>query len=144
MPTSNKARKALMSLLPTLEEGRVVELGSGWGNLIFPLSKKYKKCQIIGYENSPIPYVFSSLINYAPNLKIVRQNFFKHPLGDADLVVCYLFPKGMTQLKTKFERELKGGTPVVSHTFAIPGWTPKKTIEVDDIHRSKIYLYEVP
>nr|NGX50328.1 hypothetical protein [Chlamydiota bacterium] len=75
--------------------------------------------------------------------KIMRQNFFKCSLHNADLVVCYLFPKGMTQLKSKFERELKPGTVVVSNTFAIPGWTPIETIEVDDIHRSKIYLYQV-
>ena len=25
----------------------------------------------------------------------------------------------------------------------IPGWKPKRVIEVDDLHRSKIYLYEI-
>ena len=143
MPTSSKVRKNLMSLLPKLEEGTVVELGSGWGHLIFPLSKRYKSCQIIGYENSPLPYLFSSLINHAPNLKIVRKNFFETSLKDADLVVCYLFPKGMERLKPKFEKELKSGTKVISHTFAIPGWIPIKTVEVDDLYCSKIYLYEI-
>ena len=77
MPTSLKVRKHLLSLLPELDEGTIVELGSGWGNLIFPLSKKYKKCQVVGYENSPIPYIFSSLINHSSNLKILRQDFFE-------------------------------------------------------------------
>lgn len=143
MPTSPKVRRHLMDLLPEMSDGTIVELGSGWGNLIFPLSKKYANCKIIGYENSPIPYIFSSLINHSPNLQIMRKDFFQRSLQDADLVVCYLFPRGMEQLKPKFEQELKPGTKVVSHTFAIPGWTPTETIEADDIHCSKIYLYEV-
>jgi len=144
MPTSSKVRRELFSLLPNLEKGTIVELGSGWGNLIFPLSKKYTKCQVIGYENSPIPYLFTSLLNNASNLKIERHDFFDKSLRDADLVVCYLFPKGMERLQAKFERELRPGTKVVSNTFAIPGWTPNKIIEAHDIHSSKIYLYEVP
>ncbi|MGE0198488.1 MAG: SAM-dependent methyltransferase [Simkaniaceae bacterium] len=143
MPTSPKVRMHLLSLLPDLEEGTIVELGSGWGNLIFPLAKKYSKCKVIGYENSPIPYIFSSLLNHAPNLKILRQDFFEKSLQDADLVVCYLYPKGMEQLKSKFEKELRPGTKVVSHTYEIPGWTPHETIEADDLRCSKIYLYEV-
>ena len=143
MPTSSKTRKHLFSVLPNLEKGNIVDLGSGWGNLIFPLSKRYDTCEIIGYENSPLPYFFSSLINHFPNLKILRQDFFTKSLGEADLVICYLFPKGMEKLKVKLDRELKLGAKVVTHTFAIPGWTPTQTFQVDDLYQSKIYVYEV-
>ncbi|MCB1084779.1 MAG: SAM-dependent methyltransferase, partial [Chlamydiia bacterium] len=33
MPTSQKMRDLLFSHLPEIENGTVVELGSGWGNL---------------------------------------------------------------------------------------------------------------
>ena len=144
IPTSSEVRKVLISFLPDLKEGVVVELGSGWGNLIFPLSKKYNNCQIIGYENSLIPYVFSFLINYASNLKIVRKNFFETSLQGVDLVVCYLVSKKLEKLKVKFEEELKPGAKIISHTFSIPGWIPNSIIEVGDHRYSKIYLYEVP
>lgn len=143
MPTSFKVRKHLLSVLPNLEKGQIVELGSGWGNLIFPLSQKYNACAIIGYENSPLPYFFSSLINHFSNLRILRQDFFERSLAEADLVICYLFPKGMEKLKLKLDKELKPGAKVVTHTFAVPGWTPTKTFQVDDLYRSKIYVYEV-
>lgn len=142
MPTSHKVRKFLFSHLPELKDGLVVDLGSGWGNLVFPLSKKYKNCEVIGYENSPIPYFFSSLLNHAPNVTIKRENFLDRPLNEADLVVCYLFPKGMEKLKSKLEKELKTGSQVVSHTFAVPGWQPTKVIEADDLHYTKIYFYQ--
>lgn len=143
MPTTEKVKRALFEVLPDLDDGVIIDLGSGWGNLIFPLAKKYEHCHIFGYENSPVPYWFSSMINHKKNLKIRRSDFFNVPLHDADMVVCYLFPKGMEELKAKFEKELKPGTHVVSHTFAIPGWKPKTVIEVNDLHSSKIYLYEV-
>ena len=142
MPTSHKVRQLLFSHLPELNDGVVVDLGSGWGNLIFPLSKKYENCEVIGYENSPIPYFFSSLLNHASNLTIRRENFLERPLNDVDLVVCYLFPKGMERLKAKLDSELKPGSQVISHTFAIPGWEPSKVIEADDLHCSKIYFYQ--
>lgn len=143
MPTSSKVRRDLFSALPPLERGTIVDLGSGWGHLIFPLAKTYPTCRVIGYENSPIPYLFSFLMNCAPNLKTVYKNFFNVSLQDANLVVCYLCPKVMKHLKPKFETELKPGTQVISHTFAIPGWIPSRVIRVDDLYLSKIYLYEV-
>lgn len=141
IPTSNQVRSALFSNLPELKEGTIVELGSGWGNLVFPLSKKYPNCQVIGYENSPIPFLYSVLLNYRSNLKIIRGDFFEKPLQGVDLIVCYLFPRGMEKLRKKLEKELSSGAVVVSHTHPIPEWEPKEIIEVDDLDRSTIYIY---
>ena len=141
MPTSSVARRTLLEHLPPDLEGKVIDLGSGWGNLIMPLAKRYPKAKIVGYENSPLPYTFSNLLNVQKNLTIHREDFYGVPLDDADCVVCYLHPKGMERLKEKFERELRPGTPVISHTFAIPGWKPEKTIQVDDLHHSRLYFY---
>ena len=48
----------------------------------------------------------------------------------------------MKRLKEKLEAELKPGTLVISNTFAIPGWAYEKMLEVDDLYRTKIYLYK--
>ena len=143
MPTSKKVKRALIKILPDMKGKRIVDLGSGWGNLIFPLACKYKSCDLTGFENSVIPYWFSCLINHHENLKIQRADFYTLPLHDVDMVVCYLHPKAMERLGKKFEEELKPGTYVVSHLFAIPEWKPEKVIEVDDLHQSKVYLYRV-
>ena len=58
------------------------------------------------------------------------------------MIVCYLFPKGMEKLSKKLEKELKPGTLVISHTFALPGWKPFKTLDVDDLYYTKIYFYQ--
>jgi hypothetical protein len=141
MPTSSKVRETLLKHFPEIEKGKIIDLGSGWGNLIFPLAKKFPSCQIIGYENSLIPYLFSFCLNTFSNLKIFRKSFFNASLHDADLIVCYLYSRGMDAVKKKLEQEMPPYAQVISHTFAIPGWEPTRVIEVDDLHRTKIYFY---
>ena len=143
MPTSSKVRQALFDHLPPLRKGVVVDLGSGWGHLLFPLSKYYPECTVIGYENSLLPYLFSTCLNRYRHVRVMRRNFFHVSLSEASLVVCYLFPKGMEKLKTKLESELASGALVVTHTFAIPGWKPIKTVHVGDLYRSPIYFYRM-
>ncbi len=141
MPTSVKVKKALDTVLPDMDRKVVVDVGSGWGHLIFFLASKYQTCSVIGYENSPVPYLVSFLINQKKNLKIYKADFYDAPLDSADMVFCYLFPKAMKKLKKKFEKELQSGAYVISHTFAIHGWEPEVVLDVDDFYRSKIYLY---
>lgn len=143
MPTLAKVKQSLLNALPATFEGSIVELGSGWGTLARPLAQKYPQSTVTGYEISPVPYFISKLTGRESNLCYVRQDFFQADLSQASLVVCYLYPAAMKRLKAKFEKELKKGSLIVSHTFAIPGWTPEKAIEVDDLYKTKIYFYYV-
>lgn len=145
MPTSRKARKALFSLLPDGCEN-IFELGSGWGNLIFPLAKNFPASRIHAIEGSPLPWFFSIVVQKIllfPNLTIRRKNFFTISLKEADLVVCYLYPGAMRRLKEKFQEELKPGAYVATNTFAVPGWVPDKILKVNDLWGTCIYLYKV-
>lgn len=146
-PTFDKAKQGVLGLLARKKiSGNIYELGSGWGTLAFALAKQYAHCNVIGYENSIVPYLFSQICNLftgCRNLKMVCKDFYATPLNDADLVVCYLYTGAMEKLRTKFERELKKGAIVVSHTFAVPYWRPVEEIVVDDIYRTKVYLYVV-
>ncbi len=146
MPTSNKAKKVLFSSLPKEISGKVYDLGSGWGTLIFPLADRFPESQIIGYESSTIPY-WSSLLRLRlfphPNIKIYQDDFFKVNLEDAGLIVCYLYPGAMQTLKVKLEKELREGTWVISNTFAIYGWQPVEIQVIRDIYDTKIYFYKI-
>lgn len=71
----------------------------------------------------------------------MRKDFFKEPLGDASMAVCYLYPGAMKKLKEKLEKEGNPKQIIITHTFSIPGWTPSKTIEVNDLYNTKIFFY---
>ncbi len=143
-PTSFKVQKQLLAMLPKDIKGEVAELGSAWGTLACALARKLPHCKIKAYEISPIPYLFSiglaALCRY-PNLEIQRKDFFHISLHETSLVVCYLYPLAMERLKEKFQKELKPGTYIISHTFAIPGWKELSCVHVNDMYNTPIYLY---
>jgi len=144
MPTTPKVARALQSMLPTLDTGPIVELGSGWGHLALRLARHYPELEVIGYETSPVPYYYSCLLGFITgqkNLRFIRKDFFNVPLDKARLVVCYLYPAAMEKLKNKLENEAQKGLFVLTHTFSLPGWQPVKTSSVDDLYSTKIYLY---
>jgi hypothetical protein len=146
MPTMSKAKKTLFAALPEHLNGQIYELGSGWGSLAFPLAKKFPQCQICGLESSPIPYYFSKIrlwIQPRKNLELKKMDFFSVDLRDASLVICYLYPGAMRNLKMKFEEELRPGTFIVSNTFGIPGWDPLTIHEISDLYHTKIYVYQM-
>ncbi len=149
MPTAPAVNKTLFANISflNLTEGKIYELGAGWGTLAFPLAREYPSHKIIGYEISFFPYVYCLIrqhFSHLRNLQFSRQNFFHPSLKDAALVVCYLYPGAMRKLKEKFEKELRPGSHVISNTFAIPGWTPYDTWIANDLYQTKIYVYRIP
>lgn len=145
-PSSPKQIKAIMNQIDPQARGLILELGSGWGTLAVALARRFRKCQIIGYESSPVPYLFAKFLYQfyrLPNLQFKRQNFLKMPLDDASVIVCYLYRGGMARLKPKFDQELKPGTRIISNTFSLPQSTPDTVVQVDDLFQTKIYCYKM-
>lgn len=146
MPTSFKAKKALVQSLPPIVSGNIYELGAGWGTLLLPLARCYPHSEVTGFETSPLPFFVTSCrlrLSGLPNAAALRRDFYTIDLSEAGLVVCYLYPGAMQRLKSKFEAELKKGAWVISNTFAIPGWQPLQVVEVQDLYRNKLYVYRV-
>jgi len=144
MPSSDKAKKKVLSAIPPKTQGTVLELGSGWGNMATQIAKILPHCQVIGYETSPVPYYFSQIwkrIDRVPNLKLIRKDFFEVSLKDASLIYCYLYPGAMERLKVKFDNELKPGTVIITNTFAVPGWEPVQSFQLGDMYHTRIYVY---
>ena len=147
MPSSGRVRARLVQLVGDLSLPRdsiVMELGSGWGGLAVELCRLYPAGTVVGYENSPVPFLFSRAARrllHAPSLRLERADFNTISLREADLVVCYLSPAAMGRLQPKFEAELKPTAVIVSSTFALPVWKPSYVIAADDIYRTRIYVY---
>ena len=142
VPTSLKVKTKLLTNLPEVKTGTLVELGAGWGSLLSPLSNQLIDFKIVGYENSPICFLFLKMRFWKrPFVQLLCEDFWKADLKGSSIVVCYLYHDAMERLKEKLERELEAGTWVITHTFAIPQWTPQKTVFADDIYRTPIYYY---
>jgi len=146
MPSVGFAKKVVIQAVPSETTGTVVDLGSGWGTLLFSLAKKFPHCRFIGYELSPLPYAISFLRKWLfryQNVTILRRDFFQESLDDASVVLCYLFPHTMERLSSKFTDELSESSLVISNTFAIHQWTPIRVLQVPDLYNTKIFVYRV-
>ena len=140
MPTSRAVREVIVELCPRELEGTAYELGSGWGGLARAVARRCPKAQVIGVEAAFLPWAFSALVQRVaplPNLRFVRGSFWSHPLGEADLLVCYLFTGGMRQLAERLR--LKPGAVLVSSTFALPGHTAADMVKASDLYGSPVY-----
>jgi hypothetical protein len=147
MPTGRRVNRVVLDVLQDVPaQVRIVELGSGWGSLALRIGKLLPRCSVVGYENSPVPYFVSHVLRVfsgVSNVVFKCVNFYRVPLSDFDVVVCYLYPGAMEKLREKFDNELQSGSCVISHTFAVPGWKPERVVEVSDLYRTKVYMYRV-
>ncbi len=117
-----------MLRLADVKAGELVYyLGAGDGRFIITAARRYQ-AKAIGYEISLLPYwvarwrIRRSGIGSAATMRF--QDFFRHDLSEANVVVCFLTPGSLAKLGPKLKRELRPGTRVVSFAFAIRDWTP--------------------
>ena len=95
MPSSRQAVQQVLTFVAPSRSGVIYELGAAWGSLAIPLAKTFPDRQIIAYELSTIPWLFLSLrvrLSGLNNIDVIRRNFFRHDLGEAAVIVCYLYP----------------------------------------------------
>lgn len=147
MPSSARARARVLSAVPCETAGAILEIGSGWGTLAFPLADLYPDSPVIGYEISPLPWFVATLRQWLfprANLTLRREDALEASFPDASVVVCYLGPESVQQLASKLQADATPGTVVVSHTFAIRAWSPLSVDPIGDLYDSRIYAYRVP
>ncbi len=176
MPSSAKAYRAMIKLTEDTGDGAIYDLGSGWGTLVVRMAIKHPKRKIIGYEISLLPHLISLLIKYLlriDNLTLYRQDFMKVDLSGASVLLCYLYPDGMSKLAALIDAPSKGESCspttalhnkvnskqlssdtthsqsechpdfIISNNFALPSLKAEQEIRLDDIYRSPIYRYKL-
>ena len=147
MPTHRLVMPVMFDMIPKREAPKVVyDLGCGWGGLAFASAAKFPGAKVIGIELSPLPWLFCKLrklVQRRPNLEIRYGNFMHMPLGDADLIFCYLMIRAMRRLKIKLDREARGGTLVIANSFALHEWIPEDIRVVHGAMSAWVYCYRV-
>ncbi|ABV36790.1 conserved hypothetical protein [Shewanella sediminis HAW-EB3] len=175
MPSSTKAYRAMIKLTEHTGDGPIYDLGSGWGSLVIRMATKFPKRQVVGYELSLLPYLVSLSVKRLmrlDNLNLYRQDFMKADLSGASVLLCYLYPDGMSKLDLLIDTQSKkdlctstsslskvnskhlfSDTPhfhcgcnpdfVISNNFALPSRKAEKEVRLDDLYRSPIFRYKL-
>lgn len=148
VPTLPKVQKHILQALQKYRgdaaELNIVELGSGWGSLTTGLATKFPKTTVTGYEFFFLPFWFSKLRQpFFKNLRFEYADLFQKDLSGFDVVVFYLTPRMLDDVKAKFDAELKPGTLIISNAFPLPDMQARDIINTGTLAKIKLYVYEV-
>ncbi|MFP4146984.1 MAG: class I SAM-dependent methyltransferase [Halorhodospira sp.] len=148
LPTSRPGRAVMLASLPEMANGgTLVEAGSGWGGLALRIARERPQVQVVGYELSPLPWLFSLLrswLQFVPNVRFYRRDLREASFREVDVVVCYLHDSILEALASKLRAELPAGAVVVSNTFRIPGWRPSAIRQPAVRFDAPVYIYRIP
>ncbi len=115
------------------------DIGSGTGDMLFYLSKKYN-VNCVGIEISPILYFYSKIKSlFYKKVDIRYGNFFLHNLSNADVVYAFLYPKLYDKLKRKINSDLKNNSEIILAYWPFEKLKPIRTSKEE--YRTTYYLY---
>lgn len=140
--TDQKTIKLIMSELQVNGRPIIYELGCGRARFLRMAEKKIFQAKLIGIEDLMTIYFINKirLKLIGSRINLLKADFFKINLQEADIMYCYLNNNTMKSLGIKFLQECKKGTQIVSRSFPIPQLTPKKIIR---IKHKNIYFYVI-
>ena len=153
VPTPSKVVDVMLGIAKVGPSDYVIDLGSGDGRIVIAAARKHG-ARGLGVD------IDGALVDAArqearrqgvsDRVAFVNRNLFITDISDATVVTMYLYPRVIMQLRPRLLRELKPGTRIVSHEFALDEWQPdqKVTVPVPDkpygAPSSDVFLWIVP
>ena len=154
MPTSPAIRRMMIEQLkldrqmkPNGSLYRIVDLGSGNGQLSWHIARALPGVEVVGLDFSYTGYALSRLrqaLLGPRTLSYRRTNFLAYDISNCDAVVMYLGFRMMARIREKLQRELRPGILVLSNTYPLGGdWQPLETIVSKSLLRidSQLVVY---
>jgi len=132
-------------IIPQNSPVRLIDIGSGLGDMSMYMAKIRPDCQIEGIEIAPLPWMISYI-----RAKF-RRSYATFKFGDYqaldfanyDVIFAYLSPAAMRMLWDKASREMRSGSLLISLEFEIPGVTENMRIAGSQ-NRPDIYVWKIP
>jgi len=152
-PTTRSVRRAMIALLQEdaakrdpAQPYRILDLGSGSGQLSWHIARAMPQAQVVGVEISFVPWLRSVIrqkLFGPPNLSYQRVDFWSHDCSQYQAVVTYLLSVIMERVGQKLRAELPSGAFIVANRFPIlGGWQSYETRVVQQgLLKANLLLY---
>lgn len=144
VPTPQPVVDAMLKLADLGNDDILYDLGSGDGRIVITAAKRYG-AHGVGIDLDPERIAESNVnaerAGVTDRVKFIQGDLFEADLGEATAVTLYLLDSLNLRLRPKLLRELRPGTPVVSHSFDMDDWEPDETVSVDG---DTVYLWIIP
>lgn len=120
-----------------------IDLGCGDGRIAIAAARRGARA--LGIDISPLRVAqaraAAAAAGVAARAAFRQEDLFATPLGAAGIVSLYLLPLVNKLLASRLRSELRPGSRIVGHAFAMPGWAPAAHEVVDG---RQVYLWVVP
>jgi len=146
VPTPDAVVTGMLKLANVTKDDVVYDLGCGDGKIVIAAAKQFG-AHGVGIDIDPKRISESNAnakaAGVADRVQFILGDIFDPnvKIGDATVVTLYLLPSLNDKLQPRLKAELKPGTRVVSHSFAMTDWQPEKNEQVDG---RQIYLWTIP
>lgn len=140
--TNKKVAHAIIKLAEITNKDVLIDLGCGDGTVLIEAAS-LRNAHGVGIEIDPLRVSVARLRIQAKGLtsvvEVKRENFFDTNISEASVVIVYLIPKTLKRLESKFFKELKPGSRVVSYIYQID-FLP----EIKRDKKNQIFVYRIP
>lgn len=142
--TDNDVVDAMLALADVRPEEKLVDLGSGDGRIPIAAART-RGARGLGVDIDPAR-VREATANAAAagvghRVTFRRENLFRTPLGDTDILTLYLSQDINVRLRDRILSEMRPGARVVSHDFDMGEW---RADQRQQIGTANVYLWVVP
>jgi hypothetical protein len=148
VPTPQEVVNRMLDLAELKPGDVVYDLGSGDGRIVITAASRYG-VKAVGFEINPLLVKESRESIREAGLEhlaeIREQDLRDVDLSPASVVTLYLYPAATLRLRSVIWRQMKAGSRVVSHNYAMGTWQPDRIEKLTDATglTRTIYLWRV-
>jgi hypothetical protein len=144
-PTPRAAYSLILAELPTDRPFTFLDIGCGFGDMLFFLSKHRPNGYFVGIEIGLIPWLYGSCkarLRGRKRVSIRFQNMWAEPLERYDVVYTFLSPAPMERMWDKVAHEMRPGSLFITNTFEVPA-PADEVLSVKDTRCSHLFLHRI-
>lgn len=134
VPTPHRIVEQMLALAEVGPGDLVVDLGSGDGRIVIAAAQQFGARALgVDIDRSLVAEARerAARAGVAGRTRFVARDFFATDLRDATVLTLYLLPETNRKLLPKILAEMKPGTRVVAHRFALGDWPPDRQLMVN-------------
>jgi hypothetical protein len=143
-PSRPIIRPQIVDILPKQRAIRMIDIGSGLGDLVMHIAHARQESEITGIEIAPLPWSISRLRAWCKgsSAHFKLGDYRSLDFANYDVIFAYLSPAAMLALWHKAQAEMRAGSMLISYEFEIPGAVPSQVIASGE-NVPKLYVWRI-
>lgn len=132
------------AIIPQDKPVRMIDIGSGLGDMSMHIAKVRLDSLIEGIEIAPLPWLVSFIrAKLARSTAIFKLGDYRElDFANYDVIFAYLSPAAMPALWEKAKNEMRTGSLLISYEFEIQGIFPTQVLTSPE-REEKLYVWKL-